>query len=197
MTGKWLENYYQSMLRNKGFTLIELLIAIAIIGIISTVAVVQLRGGVDKARAGKIAAELRQVDNALTIWMGSKGHWLTECELDDMYGGAFCESSHNPEPSIRWLIANTDFSEVISNPDVIGLTYEYDNDGDEQVMENGCLPAGVQPYKGVSLYVQEVKDKWVVDGLIDEGDGNRCGKVLWDNTEGRIIWKLGGTINDL
>jgi len=55
-------------MNKKGFTLIELLIVIAIIGLLSTLAVVALGSARVKARDSKRLADLKQVQTALELY---------------------------------------------------------------------------------------------------------------------------------
>ncbi|MBT6691727.1 type II secretion system protein [Candidatus Parcubacteria bacterium] len=199
-----------------GFTLMELLVVIAIIGILSTIAVAQLRGGVDKARAAKNGSEIKQLALALRVWMGDYGnHWMSECEIQDEFhdpsngvSALFCEGgeyprgsgscslvggcSNNAEPTIDWFANNTDFSNFAGS---FELSYEYDNDGDAQSYDsNGCMIGN--PYHSASLYIQGVTYLTVVDGLIDGANGDNCGRFVWDGTPERGIWKLGFTQDD-
>lgn len=60
---------------NFGFTLVELLVVIAIIGILSSVAVVNLRSGRDKARLAAVRASLASLTPAI-ILCHDDGHEL-------------------------------------------------------------------------------------------------------------------------
>ena len=66
-----------------GFTLVELLIAIAIIGILSTVATVSLTKARRHARDTKRASDIQQMRNALLIYSNQKAGYpdgsVTEC----------------------------------------------------------------------------------------------------------------------
>ncbi len=58
--------------KNRGFTLVELLIAIAIIGILSTVATVSLTKARRHSRDTKRVSEIQQMRNALLIYSNQK-----------------------------------------------------------------------------------------------------------------------------
>lgn len=62
-------------LNKSGFTLIELLIVIAIIGIISTLAVVALGNVRAKARDSKRVADLKQIGTALELYYSDNGNY--------------------------------------------------------------------------------------------------------------------------
>lgn len=55
-------------MNKKGFTLIELLVVVAIIGLLSTLAVVALGSAREKARDSKRLADLKQVQTALELY---------------------------------------------------------------------------------------------------------------------------------
>ncbi len=62
-------------MNKKGFTLIELLIVIAIIGLLSTLAVVALGSARVKARDSKRLADLKQLQTALELYYTDKSYY--------------------------------------------------------------------------------------------------------------------------
>lgn len=66
---------------NSGFTLIELLVVIAIIGVLSSVVMANLNSARQKARDIQRLSDMKQIRNALELFMNDKGHYpafLTE-----------------------------------------------------------------------------------------------------------------------
>lgn len=63
-----IQHYLNNMRKNNGFTLIELLIAIAIIGLITTLVVVALRNVREKARDAKRLADIQTIQTALEMY---------------------------------------------------------------------------------------------------------------------------------
>jgi len=60
-------------MNKKGFTLIELLVVVAIIGLLSTLAVVALGQAREKARDSKRLADLKQLQTALELYYTDNG----------------------------------------------------------------------------------------------------------------------------
>ncbi|PLX24774.1 hypothetical protein C0580_04170 [Candidatus Parcubacteria bacterium] len=71
-----------------GFTLIELLLVVAIIGILSSLAVVNLNQARAKARDAKRLSDIGQVRKALEVYYGTYGHYPNpECRDLAAIGG--------------------------------------------------------------------------------------------------------------
>ncbi len=62
-------------LKQKGFTLIELLVVISIIGLIASVALVALNSARMKARDARRKSDLRQIANALELYLDKNGSY--------------------------------------------------------------------------------------------------------------------------
>ena len=80
---------------NKGFTLIELLVVVAIIGLLSTLAVVALNSARQKSRDAKRVADIKQVQTALELYFADQNNYPTATnavELGDSNHKALCSS---------------------------------------------------------------------------------------------------------
>lgn len=62
-------------INKKGFTLIELLVVVAIIGLLSTMAVVALNGARKKSRDAIRVADVKQIQTALEMYMMDVGNY--------------------------------------------------------------------------------------------------------------------------
>lgn len=69
-------------MNKKGFTLIELLIVVAIIGLLSTLAVVALGSARVKARDSKRLADLKQVQTALELYYTDQNAYPTGASIN-------------------------------------------------------------------------------------------------------------------
>ena len=67
------------MTKQKGFTLIELLVVIAIIGLLASIVMVSLNSARGKARDAKRLADLRQIKNALELYMQDNNSYPGGC----------------------------------------------------------------------------------------------------------------------
>lgn len=62
-----LINLRKKMTNQKGFTLIELLVVISIIGVLASIAIPKMVASTAAAKDGKLLAELRTLDSAITL----------------------------------------------------------------------------------------------------------------------------------
>lgn len=80
-------------MNKKGFTLIELLIVIAIIGLLSTLAVVALGSARVKARDSKRLADLKQLQTALELYYTDQNAYPSGSAVDLGTGSYACLNS--------------------------------------------------------------------------------------------------------
>lgn len=73
----------------KGFTLIELLIVIAIIGVLTTIAVVALGSARRKARDAKRVADVKAIQNALELYYQESNGYPAETPAVELGQGSY------------------------------------------------------------------------------------------------------------
>lgn len=107
---------------NKGFTLVELLIVIAIIGILSSVAVISLQSSKDKASKAVILNTLSLAQRAATVCLQDKQELNCNgfnCSGRTAYppvaGQAICKGSSDvwpsfDDPDVEWYVADSDIN---------------------------------------------------------------------------------------
>lgn len=157
----------------KGFTLIELLVVIAAIGLLASIVLINVNNARRKAKAAKVVSEFRQLETAFYLWMDKEDR--TEWWHEDFWGAP------TDQPTIDWLVANTDLGEILSTaPQIDTGSYSYDNDNDVFDADgDGC---DTVYYRGVNLYLTNVVDSEtlaLLDEIIDGSDGNLCGKFVY------------------
>lgn len=111
-------------MKRKGFTLIELLVIIAIIGIISTVAVVNLNSSRDKAKDAELIAIIGQMQKAATLCMYDNldlrcgfHDCVGDQNSEPVSGNSICTGSDIKwpsfeDPNIHWGVAWSDRAEL-------------------------------------------------------------------------------------
>ncbi len=80
------------MLKNKkGFTLIELLFVIAIIGLLSTLAIISLRSARIEARDAKRRADIATLQSGLNVYFDQNDKYPSNgCVWDPLFGAFLC-----------------------------------------------------------------------------------------------------------
>lgn len=160
----------------KGFTLIELLVVIAIIGLLSSVVLASLNGARVRARDAQRLSDLRQIDNAIQLYIDANGHapFLTaidgtNCDASDPVtvraipdGSGICQAASTDNAS--WSVFSAELAPYIkvpidpvnTNATPLILRYVYAAPGN---MSNNCDP------------------------LIDDGSNgpNRCVNIFGNN----------------
>ena len=106
-------------LNKKGLTLIELLIVIAIIGVLSTVLMVNFIGIRERARDARRKSDLRQIQQAIELYKADAGNYPAQNILDGNCGGALL----SPDGNTMYM------SKVPGDPGSFGC-YHYLNPGE-------------------------------------------------------------------
>ncbi len=113
--------------KRKGFTLIELLVVLAIIGLLSTLAVVSLNNARQKSRDAKRVSDIKQTQTALELYFSDKGSYPKGTTAVVLGGtGAKTLSSDN-----AWSDSSggTEYmGKVPANPTPGGADYSYTSD---------------------------------------------------------------------
>ncbi len=81
---------------NLGFTLVELLVVIAIIGILSSVAVVNLRSGRDKARLAAVRTSLASLTPAILLCYDDDKELIARYNAGCIDGICYCNDNYRP-----------------------------------------------------------------------------------------------------
>jgi len=177
----------KKILANKfssAFTLIELLVVVAIIGILSTVVVVNLSASQVKARSVRIVTDFKAIESALSLLKNdqAKSAWWNEI------GDASLSTNDTAvcRPGSRRVSTDCiiNLSTYLPNPPIPPITtatdrnnYFYDNDSCDARTETTNLTNGVNLF--IEMDNLQLKNKYLtaIDALIDRSDGGAAGKI--------------------
>jgi prepilin-type N-terminal cleavage/methylation domain-containing protein len=107
---------------HKGFTLIEILVVIAIIGLLTSIIIVNIRQATTKARDAKRISEIRQIRLAIELYYDAMGYY------PQFTGNARCNVGNNNSLAgliTEKLLASVPLDPVNSSATPHRLCYEY------------------------------------------------------------------------
>ncbi len=156
------------LVRNSGFTLIELLVVITVIGLLSSIIIVNINNARIRANAARTLKDFKTIEKAFYLLADEqdKSMWWDE---DDFGLGS--------NPTISSLVENTDLgkflSEAPSPPQGGTAFYQYDNDPAQGTLE--CPdPTPLTPgYEGVNILLRGVEQIYFdrLDEMVDNNNG--------------------------
>ena len=168
-------------MKRPGFTLIELLVVVGIIGLLATLAVVQLGRSRDRAKAAQVLANFKAIESSLLQYREDQmiTEWWTE--------GVIASGHHD----FSYIVANTGMRNYLPTAPLYdgSVDYHYDNDGDNfDPDRDGCGNFS----NGVNLSVQTYDDSMAneLDRLFDNADGLNCGRIHYYAPLGVLVYKL-------
>lgn len=170
--------------------MVELLVVIAIIGILAAVAMISMNASIYKARVRKMAADLRQIRTAWSLWQSDTGAGFYP---EDDYATSNVFWPCHDEPTLDEtdlgsnILSLAGWNGPYMSPfptDPFGKVYGYDNDKDTY--------SGSAPYGGVNVFIgwctgdphgsDYIKFAQDLDKIFDNGDGWHAGLLRWDGT---------------
>ncbi len=138
--------------KNKGFTLIELLIVIAIIGLLSTLALVSLTSAQQRARDTKRVADVKAMQTAMELYWNENAAypaviatttWSTlESDLTDFLSALPVDPEHTAQVYFYGVASNATAAEYLQEY-VVGATIE--NTGHQGLSQDVDGNAGTVP----------------------------------------------------
>ena len=97
--------------REKGFTLVELLVSVAIVGILASIAVINLTSALDKSRQRQTMATMRNLSTALESYNADNGvlprNGLTAQQLSDVLSPSLFNAVRTDDGWLRDLVYTT------------------------------------------------------------------------------------------
>jgi len=137
-------------LSRKGFTLVELLVVVAIIGILTTIAVVALSGARQKARDTKRVADVRQIHTSLELYNNNSNGYPIEMtpvvlgvgDYSTLCAGGFKAACDPGEQVIQGIIPSSP-TPADGSCSTSDNTYAYETPGGGEYVITFCLGAGV------------------------------------------------------
>jgi len=143
------------MKKQNGFTLIELMIVVAIIGILSAVAIPKFSDMLEKSREGATKGNVGAIKSAVSIYYGdNQGIFPTDLETHANKFGAYLDRM--PPVKVKgpttntFKLSGTDFSVTLDT--VAALAYDLDN-----------IVTGTDGWR----YNNQTGDVWVNNSLPD------------------------------
>ena len=117
------------MKQQKGFTLIELMIVVAIIGILSAIAIPAYVNDIKKAKVAEASTLFAGFKTNLAVWYATKGVWPTFDELKNLgvtYIGNYVEGNYvdTPDPQICFKVIGFDLGKDTSGWKLVHLQPE-------------------------------------------------------------------------
>ncbi len=177
-------------MRNSAFTLIEVLLVIAIIGILSTLALSQLGGSRTRALNSSAQADIATAGKSIEVWRVVRG-----IAIDQRENALAERDTQAPDPGDRsgsetWLRGgvangswNTFLSSTATSPDSYGTglrqtanrstlyMYQYNTSEDTKASNSGgyCLSTNLQRVNGFGnrgFYIENGSSAFTVDPIV-------------------------------
>ncbi len=86
-------------MKNKSFTLIELLVVIAVIGLLSSIVLVSMRGARDKAKVAKARGDINTIFQAITVYWAATNEYPRSNNINSVDTFKNCCGVYSPQVS--------------------------------------------------------------------------------------------------